>query len=118
MARVKRETVLHRTNSIVHTLVVLALSTDRIFSNDIRKFTLGNAGKVGFQVSNRPKNTCVLGLCVTFARKTLSLAANLKIITGDIRERDLSSAMYAETNLDIKVGSFSWKLGIIFILNF
>lgn len=39
---------------------------------------------------------------VMCARKTLSLTANLKIITGAIQERDLSSAMSVAANLDIK----------------
>lgn len=38
-----------------------------------------------------------------FARRTLSPEASLRTITGDTREKDLSSAMYAETNLDTKV---------------
>lgn len=40
---------------------------------------------------------------VTFARKTLSLGANWRIITDVTRGRDHFSVMSVGTNLDIKV---------------
>ena len=43
------------------------------------------------------------------ARRTLSLAANLKTIIDDTQEKDLSSAMFVETNLDIKVSLYLVK---------
>lgn len=85
MGRVKRETHSLRTSSIVHIPVVLGHLIDPISLNGIKRSIQGNAG-----------------LFVMFARRTLSPEASLRTITGDTREKDLSSAMYAETNLDTK----------------